>query len=76
MGKATVITTGRRCVGLLSVQQNKNPAAESGQAVNKVIFLDVDGVFNNGTWAIEMFDKGSVDNTICFCIILAMQRLG
>ena len=24
----------------------------------KVIFLDVDGVLNNGTWAIEMFDKG------------------
>ena len=26
--------------------------------MNKVIFLDVDGVLNNGTWAIEMFDKG------------------
>ena len=26
--------------------------------MNKVIFLDVDGVLNNGAWAIEMFDKG------------------
>lgn len=26
--------------------------------MNKVIFLDVDGVLNNGIWAIEMFDKG------------------
>lgn len=26
--------------------------------MNKVIFLDVDGVLNNSTWAIEMFDKG------------------
>lgn len=26
--------------------------------MNKVIFLDVDGVLNNGTWAIDMFDKG------------------
>ena len=24
----------------------------------KIIFLDVDGVLNNGTWAIEMFDRG------------------
>ena len=26
--------------------------------MNKVIFLDVDGVLNNSTWTIEMFDKG------------------
>ncbi len=26
--------------------------------VNKVIFLDVDGVLNNDTWVIEMSDKG------------------
>ena len=26
--------------------------------MNKVIFLDVDGVLNNETWAIEMFEKG------------------
>ena len=26
--------------------------------MNRIIFLDVDGVLNNGTWAIEMFDKG------------------
>ena len=26
--------------------------------MNKVIFPDVDGVLNNGTWAIEMFAKG------------------
>ena len=58
MGKTSVITTGRRCVRFLSVQQYINPASEGGLAVNKVIFLDVDGVLNNGTWAIEMFDKG------------------
>ena len=40
------------------MQQYMNPASEGGLAVNKVIFLDVDGVLNNGTWAIEMFDKG------------------
>ena len=40
----------------LSVQQYINLASEGGQAVNKVIILDVDGVLNNGTWAIEMFD--------------------
>ena len=58
MGKTSVITTGRRCARFLSVQQYMNPTSEGGQAVNKVIFLDVDGVLNNGTWAIEMFDKG------------------
>ena len=58
MGKTSVITTGRRCARFLSVQQYMNPASEGGLAVNKVIFLDVDGVLNNGTWAIEMFDKG------------------
>ena len=26
--------------------------------MNKVVFLDVDGVLNNGILAIEMFDKG------------------
>ena len=26
--------------------------------MNKVIFLDMGGVLNNGTWAIEMFDQG------------------
>ena len=26
--------------------------------MNKVIFLDVDGVLNNGAWAIAAFDKG------------------
>jgi len=26
--------------------------------MDRIIFLDVDGVLNNGTWAIEMFDKG------------------
>ena len=58
MGKTSVITTGRRCARFLSVQQYMNPASEGGLAVNKVIFLDVDGVLNNGTRAIEMFDKG------------------
>ena len=58
MGKTSVITTDRRCARFLSVQQYMNPASEGGLAVNKVIFLDVDGVLNNGTWAIEMFDKG------------------
>ena len=58
MGKTSVITTGRRCARFLYVQQYINPASEGGLAVNKVIFLDVDGVLNNGTWAIEMFDKG------------------
>ena len=26
--------------------------------MNRVIFLDVDGVLNNGSWAMEMYDKG------------------
>ena len=26
--------------------------------MNKVVFLDVDGMLNNGNWAMEMFDKG------------------
>ena len=26
--------------------------------MNKVIFLDVDGVLNNGVWAVEMFRQG------------------
>ena len=26
--------------------------------MKRIIFLDVDGVLNNGTWAIEMYDKG------------------
>jgi len=26
--------------------------------MNKIIFLDVDGVLNNGSWAMEMYDKG------------------
>ena len=26
--------------------------------MNKVFFVNVNGVLNNGTWAIEMFDKG------------------
>ena len=26
--------------------------------MNKVLFLDVDGVLNNGAWATEMFGKG------------------
>ena len=30
---------------------------KGGQAVRKVTFLDVDGVLNNGTWAIKMFEK-------------------
>ena len=30
--------------------------------MNKVIFLDVDGVLNNGTWAIEI--AGASDATI------------
>jgi hypothetical protein len=47
MGKNSVITTGRRCVRFLSVQQYMNPASEGGQVVNKAIFLDVDGVLNN-----------------------------
>ena len=25
---------------------------------DRIIFLDVDGVLNNGTWAMEMFDRG------------------
>ncbi len=25
---------------------------------NKIIFLDVDGVLNNGTWAEEMYEQG------------------
>ena len=25
---------------------------------DRIIFLDVDGVLNNGAWAMEMFDKG------------------
>ena len=25
---------------------------------NRIIFLDVDGVLNNGTWAMEMYDQG------------------
>ncbi len=25
---------------------------------NKIIFLDVDGMLNNGTWAEEMFEQG------------------
>lgn len=25
---------------------------------NKIIFLDVDGVLNNGTWAMEMYEQG------------------
>ena len=58
MGKTSGITTGRRCARLLFVQQYINLASEGGLAMNKVIFLDVGGVLNNGTWAIEMFDKG------------------
>ena len=57
MGKTSVITTDRRCARFLSVQQYMNPASEGGLAVNKVIFLDVDGVLNNGTWAIECLTK-------------------
>ena len=30
---------------------------KGAQAVRKVTFLDVDGVLNNGTWAIKMFEK-------------------
>ena len=26
--------------------------------MNRIIFLDVDGVLNNGSWAMEMYDKG------------------
>ena len=26
--------------------------------MEKIIFLDVDGVLNNGSWAMEMYDKG------------------
>ena len=26
--------------------------------MNKVLFLDVDGVLNNGNWAIEMYEQG------------------
>lgn len=26
--------------------------------MNRIIFLDVDGVLNNGTWAAEMYDRG------------------
>ena len=26
--------------------------------MNRIILLDVDGVLNNGSWAMEMFDKG------------------
>ena len=62
MGKTSVITTSRRCVKFLYVQQYINPASEGGLAVNKVIFLDVDGVLNNGTWAIEI--AGASDATI------------
>jgi len=57
MGKTSVITTGSRCARFLSVQQYINPASEGGPTMNKVVFLDVDGVLNNGTWAIEMFEK-------------------
>ena len=52
MDKTSVITTGRRCARFLSVQQYMNPASEGGLAVNKVFFLDVDGVLNTGIWAI------------------------
>lgn len=26
--------------------------------MNKVVFLDVDGVLNNGNWAMEMYEQG------------------
>jgi hypothetical protein len=26
--------------------------------MERIIFLDVDGVLNNGSWAMEMYDKG------------------
>ena len=61
MGKTSVITIGR-CCELFSVPQYTYPAAdvspEGGQAVNKAIFLDVDGVLNDGNWAMEMYQQG------------------
>ena len=30
--------------------------------MNKVFFVNVNGVLNNGTWAIEMFDKGMINS--------------
>ena len=29
--------------------------------MNKVFFVNVNGVLNNGTWSIEMFDKGKLE---------------
>ena len=26
---------------------------------DRIIFLDVDGVLNNGAWAMQMYDKGA-----------------
>lgn len=61
-GKTSVITTGRRCELSLDVPQYTYPAEEAslegGQVVNKAIFLDVDGVLNNGNWAMEMYEQG------------------